>query len=181
MIVIDGDSVAHAPADERFRERWPGVLAQATGQKVVTLATHKAVSRDCVSRMWKAASLQPKWYLLCVGQWAHNHEPVEEFEANIRKVIEFMRRQYVGVVLMDYPVDVWTLGEKMVGHHDVMRGMATVYATGYVDLRHVGLHEDRLAYFDDHETVRCHFNQAGAQKVVAMLEEFLTFTPEYAR
>jgi hypothetical protein len=168
MIVVDGDSVAHMSAAHPLAAyRWPHLLGKSRSAPCVSLAQNRSTGRDCLLRTWKAMQHRPKWYVLLLGQWSQNHEPINEFEANLRAVIERMHLAQISVCLMTPPVSVGYLPPYL----DVIRQCALIYRTGLMDLwSHLQRSDVTGEWWENDSTVKCHFSAIGAQKVIEFFD-----------
>lgn len=170
MIVIDGDSVAYCEHDGKpIEHSWPQMMARQAGMPIKTLALHQSTSRDCLLRIRKALLNKPDWYVLCIGQWAQNHELREEFEENLRSIIEECLREMVKVCLVTYPVEVPD-GFDAWG---VMDELHVYYRTHMVDLLHEISESEQTDWFDGAGSVPCHFSHPGNVRVALMFKDII--------
>ena len=100
MIVIDGDSVALATTQ--------GVYAHQTwwarlNDKAIVLATPSATTAEILARVPQVIDSAPGAYILCVGQWAHNHEPIDTFRDNVREICRKVMNASIRVTLVTPP------------------------------------------------------------------------------
>lgn len=168
MIFIDGDSLAFVADDATARFKWPILIGEATGMTVHSEATHKATAAICLERAWKAIEREAKWYVLCVGQWSQNHEPLKDFQGNIRAIIELMHANSVKVVLMTPTRNIGCSAEYV----DVMYKLAAVYHASLCDVhgRTSELPRDD-PFFTNDGFVRCHPSSDGHRKICDWLLE----------
>lgn len=169
MIVIDGDSVAIGAEGSGLppQKKWPALLGASRGLPVENYATNKATARACLLRTWKIIAKHPLWYVLLLGQWSQNHEPIEDFERDLRRIIERMNISGIRVCLMTPPVEVADLKPYL----HVIRRCALIYRTELLDLR-AYLERDLPdgTWFANDGTVLCHFSEIGALKVLGYFD-----------
>ena len=97
MIVIDGDSVALAVRASVYpHQTWWGQLTD----KTIVLATPQATMLDCLARIHIVLDAKPAFYVLMVGQWAHNHEPLDVFARSLNEAIEKVAKAGIRVILI---------------------------------------------------------------------------------
>jgi hypothetical protein len=110
MIAVDGDSVAMVTeTGVPIKHKWPQMLSETRGQPVETFAHAQATARDCALRIWRIAARRPKWYVLMIGQWSQNHEPLAWFDRYVRICIEEMLMRGVQVAIVTPPAEVTDL------------------------------------------------------------------------
>lgn len=156
MLVIDGDSVAVLRTQHYPQEKhWHHLLAVKLGVQWVCMATNKATAQQCADRLWRAfQESTPKLYVLVIGQWSQNHEPIHAFEHAIRYIIEECHQRGTDVCLVGGTQEVWGLHR----YQNVMRTLARAYRTGFLN---------PIAYIKDEHliedgSVHCHLNEAGS-------------------
>jgi hypothetical protein len=166
-IVVDGDSVAVVTSSGvPESQKWSALLAASRGKVVRSLAQNKSTARDCLLRMWRVFALRPSWYVLLIGQWSQNHEPLNEFKAYTRQIIESMHLRQINVCLMTPPTAVGELEPYLA----VLRRCAAIYRCGLMDLHRHMAGAATPEWFDNNSSVPCHFSAYGAQKVVEFFD-----------
>jgi len=97
MIVVDGDSVALATRASVYpHQTWWGMLPD----KSIILATAQATMQHCLERLPHAIGANPDYYILMCGQWAHNHEPLQDFAKYLNEILTQMTKEGIKVILV---------------------------------------------------------------------------------
>lgn len=97
MIVIDGDSTALAVRANVYpHQTWWGQLQD----KTIVLATPQATMQDCFARLPITLSAKPDCYVLMVGQWSHNHEPLNVFATFLNSALKDLTAGGIRVILI---------------------------------------------------------------------------------
>ena len=164
MLVVDGDSVAHGVLPEtKAIQTWPYRVAEALHDGVTVLASSQSIAADCVKRLPRVYDLHPSIYLLQVGQWAQNHEPLKDFIPAIHTICWEMAVRSIGVVLISPPHQFTVLCDDFWRYVSVLRESAQAMRLGkFVDVTDVtGLQ----CYDNDGSSVVCHYSPAGAEEV----------------
>ena len=170
MIVIDGDSVAYCEHDGKpIEHSWPQMMARQSGMQIRSFARHESTSRDCLLRIRRALLTSPIWYVLCVGQWAQNHELADEFEENVREIIEECLARGTRVCLVAPPVQV----ADGYGVWRILDELDVYYRVQLVDLLAEIEESGETDWFDGVGSIPCHFTHQGNVRVALMFKDII--------
>ena len=174
MIVFDGDSVVlqggYAITPQKC---WPHLVAN--GREYKNAGVHMSTAKDCHARLPQVFELNPKWYVLQIGQWSQNHEDVSTFEHYMRQICEEMNLRSVRVVLVTPGVQILD-GFNVIPFVTALEKLSRIYKTGFVNVHQwilkSGANLPDLVC-DDHS--KCHFNETGSELVAQCFNRSVWF------
>lgn len=166
MIVFDGDSViSRSGFGLPFDSGWAYKLAANRGKEHINLGTPESTAAKCYMRLWKALKSNPGWYVLQIGQWSLTHEPVDQFEKYLRKIIETVNQTDCKVCLVTQPrVFLEELFYAWPYVECVLR-LSKVYKTHLMDLHSYMAEHHPAPWIVINDNAMCHFSIEGNQYV----------------
>lgn len=158
MIVFDGDStLVFEDFGTPEASSWPHLLAANRGHEYMNIAKQQSTAAKCRTRLWKALSLDPDWYVLQVGQWSAANEPIDDFERHVRYIVEFSKIHAVQPCLVGPPASVqWNTEE----YSFLLRRLSTIYSVPFIEL----VSNSEVTWFID-DFQMCHLNEYGCRQI----------------
>jgi len=165
MIVFDGDStLVFEDFGVPVEESWPFLVAQDRNMQYANLAKQQSTAAKCRTRLWKALELNPSWYVLQVGQWSSSNEPIEDFERNVRAIIEDVRIFGAAISLVTPPKScngLWNTEQ----YASTLERLGTVYSV-HVFPTHK---HTEIDWFISDSSI-CHLNASGSRKMFELFK-----------
>jgi len=166
-IVFDGDSVS-THFGFKPEDGWPYLVAGSSG---VNLSTYKSTAAICLARLPQAVELHPRWYVLQIGQWSHNHEPLDEFSRNVGAILTEIRARSIRACVVSPPLSPrpWHLGPFV----DALCTSASIHGALYIGLldHMLALPDTEAAQWIRPDESRCHFSRYGHLRMAQMFSK----------
>lgn len=158
MIVFDGDSMMCQKGYGITPEHhWAHLVAD--GRTYENIGVHMSTAEDCAKRLDVALDHYPQWYVLQIGQWSQNHEPLSTFEHQVRRICEYMNLERVRTVLVS-PAPQILDGFDIEPFVVILKKLALIYRAGFVNL-YDAMKDSQIDNLVCNDHSKCHFNEEG--------------------